>query len=828
MNSQIKKSLEKGNVALLLGAGASVTSKDQFGNNLLTGGSLAKLLANEAGMEYGGEDLPIVYEAVKQNLGEKLYSLLEQHYKHCKPSEEYEIIASFPWARIYTLNIDDAFDRALFSKSPQKVNTRNRNDKISNQDQLFQSVDYIKLNGSIDRLDLGLIFSVKEYGKESAFIPHWYKELAEDYFRYNFIFIGTRLKEPLFYHQVERYRSDTNSIDQRSYLLTPNATSIEKHSLLSGHNIEHIPGTLEDFSLWLHENFTYPLSSNDLAFKNNPALGIMFSLNSKDEQETYAKIFEHVTKVDRSSLRSFLRPHSVGKIREFYKGFKPKWIDILDEIPAELEATKAFYSIVTEALNDDKHLSVLYGPAGSGKTTILMQIALEISDKENIPAYFINQPVDNLKSIITELEKMHKEKYILAFERIDLYSHAIEDIIENGFINNGVMVSTESQNIWESRTKSKLKKCYDSEYCLSLIDKTDAVNILGKLEKYGPWTRLSQFSPKKRISELLERAKRQLLIGLFEATSGIGFEKIIENEYTNISNDDERFFLILVGFATIHRINIQDVYIKRALTHLGIESSVLKLAEKMSGIIYYENNKLCARHSVYIRHLFDQLISEDILHKSLKSLLKSYTVYEAPIILRVGKVEGILFKSLVNHKFLKDIFRSKKDIIFDIYESFEKYFENDGLFWLQYGLALRDFHTHDQALEKLNTAFLAYQNPHTEHALAQQELIIASLSSSKEKAFALLERAKERLENLDYTMKSHDTYPIVSLSEGHTNILRIFGSEDEARALARAYANILEERFRKYHQPRLKQAWQKLSNFALNNVWTEEEIMFLY
>ncbi|WP_305838773.1 hypothetical protein [Photobacterium leiognathi] len=49
--------------------------------------------------------------------------------------------------------------------------------------------------------------SSQEYGSNSASEPLWYSELARDFHKYTFIFIGTKLKEPLFYHQIEKYKA---------------------------------------------------------------------------------------------------------------------------------------------------------------------------------------------------------------------------------------------------------------------------------------------------------------------------------------------------------------------------------------------------------------------------------------------------------------------------------------------------------------------------------------------------------------------------------------------------------------------------------------------
>ena len=107
MNENLKQAIRNGELALFLGAGASKRCKDSSGNDLLDGNSLAKELAKRAGMDYSDEELEDVYGAVRDEMGSRLDSVLEELFRHVSPSDEYSALAKFAWRRIYTLNIDD-------------------------------------------------------------------------------------------------------------------------------------------------------------------------------------------------------------------------------------------------------------------------------------------------------------------------------------------------------------------------------------------------------------------------------------------------------------------------------------------------------------------------------------------------------------------------------------------------------------------------------------------------------------------------------------------------------------------------------------------------
>ena len=710
------------------------------------------------------------------------------------------------------------------NNTPQQVNFRLQNDSIFDQDQLYNKLDLIKLNGSIDRVKEGLIFSSKEYGVASTLEPLWYRELAEDFYKYVFLFIGTKLNEPLFYHQIERFRIESNSVYSRSYVLTPSASEIEKESL-STINLEHVPGTLSDFASWLDKKFPNPYKPLDLALKRNPGLKSMLSFKTSAEREQYSELFDSITLVRRTELTKTISDRPLGKTREFYKGFKPTWGDILDEIPAVLNATTEFYELVKNSINQDHRLVILYGAGGTGKTTMMMQVALRVADNLNIPVFYIDTPVSDLNEIILQLEKTDNERYCIFYDKIDQATQDLKFILKKNSIKKGILIGSERQRRWES-LKYDIMDFLDAQYGLKLIDDKDAQLILEKIEKFGPWTRLGKMKQYERINEFVNKAKRQLLIGLLEVTYGIGFEKIIENEFSQIESKEEKCLFMIIGFATFHRLPITNELISRTLNNLGVNARVQSLMPKMSGILYSSNENYYARHPVYVQHIFNEVLDIKSIYSVLHALINSYTVYESTSPKKIGKAKSLLFKVLINHKSIRFIFRSEAKYIIEFYESFEKAFEKFGLFWLQYGLSLRDLGQHPEALEKLQTAHQAHPQAHTAHALAQQQLIIACQIDSKIKANILLDEAKETLLRLDadaYKETLEDDYPIVTLSKFHCLIVSKHEGDKEGKILAREYANKIGIRLKTAETIQLRKTWLELVNYSTTGHWTNND-----
>lgn len=820
MDSYIKKAFLNGRLVLLLGAGASRGCKNKLNEEIPLGGDLARILINEMGEEYSSEGLSEAYSAAKHTLGvSKISSIFEKHFKHCTPSREYIELVKYPFFRIYTLNIDDAFEKAAYQYCNRTFNVKQRYDCISEVDQFYQTLDYIKLNGDINYTNGGFIFSPQEYGTGSIKEPFWYNEVASDFHKYTFIFIGTQLKESLFYHQIEKYKARTNSNDTKSYILIPELTSIEKTALESS-NIHHIKGKLSDFVDWLNAEFHTPPTSNEIIDNIRPELKAI-----SNGTQNCNPVFSGVTPVHRSSLVSLPKDGRKTEIREFYKGFKPTWFDIMDEVPAFLVKTKEFFE---KSLNKNQatplQLYLILGSAGCGKSTALKQLSLKVSDLGNRNVYFVEEYKDNFKELITELDELCKEPYYLFIERMGDLATEIADIIKFSKSQKAIFISAENTKIWTSRVKEHLNDYVSEIIDISLINDSDADLILNKIERFGNWTRLAKMSVKNRKREIITKSKNQLLIGLIEATSGEGYHEIIKKDYKSITCDAQKSLLLLAGLAATNRVPANEATLTRALAYMNVNQNVYFLASQMDGIIKFSNGNVTTRHRVYIEKLFNLYVATDELVKVIESYIKAFSVYKFPIVLNVSRNEAAIYKHLVNAKSLIRLLKDNEKYILNIYESYEKKLENEGLFLMQYGLALRHFNKQKEAYEKLRIANQAYpESPQIEHALAQQRIILALQEDDEIIAMAHFSEAEKVLKRLNTSdVRVLDRYPIITLSEGHIKVLNKFGFILEAKVQAKNYYELIGKNSSINANARIKQTLSKLLKYSITGKWIEE------
>ncbi|WP_337180951.1 SIR2 family protein [Shinella sp.] len=815
MLPDIKNAYQNGRLMLLLGAGASYGSRDSDNLEMPMGDDLARELAALMGWPYDGEALGPVYSAINAVDSARLHTFLRKRLTNTKPSPELQVIASFPWSRIFTLNIDDCTETALRKAGTQRVQVFARNSPLEEVDPVFESVQLIKLNGSADRPEDAFIFSPQEYGEGSNRLPVWYRELGQNHSNYTFVFIGSKLNEPLFQHAMAEMRSIVKRAPLRGYVITPSASEIDKHHL-SSLNLVHVPGTLKDFAEWLAREMPKRPTGWDLATARRPELRNIHRALTDIQK----RALNSVTLVSADSLPRTETGTTVGAIREFYKGYKPRWADILDGVPAELAFIKDFSKLVEEG-HESKKCIALVGPAGCGKSTALMVAALHVSKTSNIPVYFLREAVSDLKEVVVALEQINTSAFYLFIDKMEAMHNEVAELLSGGKTKHICIVASERLNIWNRRVKVAVEPFISKMFTIEKIRRSDANRILEKLEQFGPWTRLQPMTPEERVKEVFNKADRQLLIGLMEATTGLGFTQIIDRDFKSAGDDHHKSFLVIVGLASIHRSTLSSHIVGSALSNLGIAKDVNVMSRETEGIIVTNAKKYSARHPVYVRELFEKIVPTTMTRDCLIAVLEAFSDYEAPVIKNVGKSDGVVFKSIINHRFIKEMMRGDEQKVRSVYENFETKFHIDGLYWLQYGLALRSFDKQSEALEKLKTAREAYTSPQIEHAYAQQLMIIASMSQSWDDAEPLLKEAIDVLRELNRVADATDTYPIVTLAEGHISVILKFFGVEGAKAITQQYANELLIAHRKHSGARLQEAVNNVVTFATAGIWKE-------
>lgn len=834
MTPLLKQRISQGRVILFLGAGASVGCNSNDGKPAAPlGGQLKNELVTLAALDDAeDDDLQDIYCAAQKILGAQLQKHLEERYSDLKPANSLLELAKYPWPRIYTTNIDDAMHQALVINSSQKIMPRGRSSASSPINSTFKSIDLVFLNGYVVKPKEEYIFTSMEYARAQAAKLPWFKQLVRDFYEYTFLFIGTRLKEPTFYYHIATHSQTVNSSLGRSFLLLPKISSAQKEALRDL-NVEHIEGTAEDFASWLKTQFPNGLDRDQVLTTRIPILSY-FSANKPTEADLNA--FDSLTVVSRNHLPA---PQPQEKLTsstvDFYKGFKPTWSDIVSSIPAEMEITIELKEVVHAKAS---RLIILYGPMGSGKSTTLMQAALKTSDL-GVPTYHIRDSTEDLKAIVHTLEKAHAD-YTLFIDRASRVDRQLRRCFCDDLIKNGIIVCGERESVWYNQTHELFAEFEPMTLRQHEITAKDADSILHNILLFAPAVGFTGLGRKERKKLLLEYSKKQLLIGLFTATYGLGYRKMIIAEYESLVPEAQTC-LLLVGLATHHDLSVQRGLIETILREtFGVYRSIDETLQELKGIVREDGGRLYARHPTYINEIFRSRIARDDSEQALVALTTYFSSLPVPISKhreRLGRSLVDLFKKTVNHSFVSFLLKEPNRVL-NYYRCFERPFSQDGLFWLQMGLAYRNVGKHEESLDALESAMLMHPMTHTQHALAQQKIILASklaISGESSKARVFLDDGMSMLRYLDALddLVGGRYYPIVALSEGHVFVAKTLDGEEQAKKLAREYSEIITQRMNREGavfrgtikqrlsapQVRAKKALKRLNGFIYNGRW---------
>jgi SIR2-like domain len=413
--SYLVKSIKIGEAMLILGAGASFSSANSRGQPVKVGRQLAKQLAERAGLTYLQDSLTDVLGAVRgQTLSDEIIKkILVDEYKGIRPSRELKNLFKLVWKRVYTWNIDDSIENC----EGIRAQTRRYYNGMIDRAVEFEGLDVlhvVHLHGDIVKPEHGFILTEAEYAAAIKSKKHyWYQRMAQDYLGHCPIFIGSTIEEPILAAELERAKRETG-ISGKAFLIIPESLSPIKTASLKGKGIVHINATLEQFGKWIESKLPTGTSPAEiLAETAKYAPSILDQLTKKE-----LDIATYVRPIVLADLHKSIKNRSTSDLtlmaRQFLRGFPPHWTIAASDIPVALEASKALFSELADAVSQNKRLFVVAGQSGSGKTTALLMCLLRyIQENPKVNLFEIRGDVKSLGAAFRLLRRLYSGSCIV-------------------------------------------------------------------------------------------------------------------------------------------------------------------------------------------------------------------------------------------------------------------------------------------------------------------------------------------------------------------------------------------------------------------------------
>jgi len=378
------------------------------------------------------------------------------------------------------------------------------------------------------------------------------------------------------------------------------------------------------------------------------------------------------------------------------------------------------------------------------------------------------------KAAIEKLATSGVEEVVVFVDDFAVHAADLLELIRKGIKSLRFIIADRSNMIPPARSDYHVAATH--EVILRRLSGVDIDAVLSKLQAFGPWDRLGKMSLSARRHALENVAKKQLLVGLREATQGVGFDRIAASEFERIHGQYARCAYLIVAVASMHRLEMStatfDIAIKEMLP-AGVEMPQSRLGG-LEEIVLHSGGWLRVRHQILAEFTMSQVAPRSEVLRAVSAVMTSLSRYQSPLRWSANKAEQRLFSAITNHEFLWRLFRSQKESVLSNFATWERHFGGDGLFWLQYALfeQLCGAQHLNDAVNHIRTAMRIFPQSHQIlNAYANIHFSLALHASRPEEGLLLMEQATESIIG-QAAYKLTEAYTAVALAKGRIAVIR--------------------------------------------------------
>ncbi len=652
---------------------------------------------------------------------------------------------SFPWYRCYTLNIDNLADvantRCALPRQVQSVSAYEDRNRVQPFDPT-KRLQVVHLNGRVADGASNVTFSTIQYGERLAAHDPWYIGLVSELLTRPFVFIGTTLNEqPLWQYielRQERGERGLRELRPRSYLVTPSLDRA-KQALLAEYNVEWLPLNAASFV----ESVLIPLRvSKELG------LGFLRSVND-DTRPTV-----NVPDVSALAINPFEKT-------DYLLGQEPTWADIQSNRAVERQADRSAMTKADSVLRSSAPgLMLISGTAGSGKSTSLMRLSLGLV-AAGLRVGWIDRTSTASPRALRHYMQSDAAPKVLAIDDADLFGTELASMVKDIHDTSGkplVIMAMRSARIDRTLSSPSLDRIAIDELSMPPLEDADIGAILDVLDREN---RLGKLKGQPRAAQehaFRQKAGRQLLVAMIEATSGEKFEERPGLEFDGLDADGQIVYA-LIAVASFFRYGLAKDEI---LLAAGVEPSnrilnVVDQLHKRHVINADASNLYWSRHRVIAEHVVNHLQVGGKLMDVLFGLASVLAVKCGPTTSRRTK-ESRLLRSVINHDFLGRTLGPVQAK--NLYGKLEDLLSWDFHYWLQRGSLELEQGSLALAENFLNQAIsLAPDDPFVQTEYAYLLLRKACERPAKSDAQDHVDDAVKLLQGLIANRGSSDSYP---------------------------------------------------------------------
>lgn len=662
--SVLKSRLSRGDLVLFTGAGFTRSARARDGQPIPGSSELKSMLwpiAFPGEPQDAASTLADVFGCAVDQSPQRVRDVFESSLRVADDGvpESYRVWFAMPWARIYTLNVDDLDEvvQRVFTL-PHRIRSVSASEALpATQDELWS----VHLNGRISDLP-NVTFSPLQYGRRLPGRDPWYATLVADLVSRSFVFVGTTLDEPPLWEHLELRgeRGRGRELRPRSFLVT-SELSVARRRMLHGLNIDHIPMNQDEFASVLSE------------LKSEAEAGHRVR-TARRRQGPSARFIEDVAHLRQQRMEVNLGQYLLGR--------QPEWVDVTEGFAIE----RSFESgLLRDPELLEPQVVLITGTAGTGKSTALRRLALNLEAN--------GRSVGWLDPSVTEVglprirEGLANSSFeFVAIDDIDMFGEQAGPLLR--FLAESentprVLVTARSTRAERYEIWPRIEGLNVIQVVAPPLTDDDIDGLIGSLRRAGLLGQLAGMGIGQQREVFHRLAGRQLLVAMLEATSGQRFEEKIDDECSQLPPDQALVYAI-VAVATRYRLWLTTDEILTAVGEATPEQlRVIDSLRRQHLLVAAGDGGVAVRHRIVADRAVSWFKRQGQLAEPVQGLVFAMAVQYGRSRNPSSRAFRVLIR-LLNHRFMIQEIGDRGDAR-AIYESVAPLLADDFHFWLQRG-----------------------------------------------------------------------------------------------------------------------------------------------
>jgi hypothetical protein len=741
----LEAAIREGKTGLLLGAGASAEARGSGGDRPPTGRELANLLAKEfLGGRYKDYPLAQIAEyAISEADLFTVQSFISRMVDSFQPSEGHLRLPDFTWWGLATTNFDRLIERAYQqSHSPAQFLRPfiENGDRIDEALRDPRSIALLKLHGCTSRAanaQCPFILTPDQYVTHRQGRSRIFDQLRDWCYEHPIVFIGQGLQDT----DLRTILLEFASLESRPrfYLVLPDADDIQAR-FWETKRVSLLRGTFGDFMRTIDARVPR-------GFRPVAVLRRGDTIPAVERVKQATPLSEHCLQFLTMDVEYVKAAHATDAVKpsEFYKGVSRGWSAIEQNLDVRRHLADTVLSDVflrEEALRSGEVEYVLMkGHAGAGKSVFLRRVAWAASKEYDCLCLFVKPGGKISPAALQEfIAAVDTRVYLFVDDVAERTRELVELAQKIGSEGRRLtIIMAERINEWNVSC-GDLSPLTSGEYELGYLTPREIDSLLDLLERHRALGTLAGASIEARREALAERAGRQLLVALHEATLGLPFEQIVEDEFQNLQPSEAQHIYLTVCVLNRLGVAVRAGIIAR-VHGVAFEEFQQRFFKPLEFVVLSEMEPSVRDYVYRARHPH---IADIVFHRILRRQEDRYEKYVACLgALNVDySTDRVAFRHMTRGRVVMELFPSH-ELALRVYRAARERLGEDAPLFHQMGIyeMNRPGGSMTEAGELLAKATqLAPWDPAIKHSLAEHRLKLADLARTP------LEREKLRRE----------------------------------------------------------------------------------